>query len=72
MTLVKIIFISGGAIFGVYLLSKGFNKIKLEGVRFDFRDLFKNVPFKDSAGGLLVMEGILSLIFGFILYLVWF
>lgn len=71
MGLLKTTLIFCGVIFGLIFTLKGFVKVKLEGFRLNFKDLFTNVPFKESSGGLLVIEGIISLLLSLVLYLLW-
>ena len=71
MATVKTVFIIAGIILGFYFMYHGFKKVRVEGFKFDFKHLFKGSPsFKESSGGLLIAEGLLSWIFSYILYLI--
>ena len=60
-----------GVLLGIYCIYKGFEKVRSEGIRFNFVDFFKNVPFRDIKSGNLILGGLFCFISVIMLYGIW-
>lgn len=57
-------FVFLACLLGSFFIYKGAKKIRKGGPSFKWQELFKETPFKESSGAILIIEGIFGLLCG--------
>jgi hypothetical protein len=71
---IVLVIIIVGELMGLYAIYEGCKRrMKIKGkTGFKIKHLFHNIPFSESSGTLLIIEGLTGIIAGIVFYYLWF